>query len=122
MVRLVPSYLHGFFDYFMGALLIAAPWLFGFHRGGAETWIMVVLGAAMIVYSLLTDYDAGLSRRLPLDTHLWLDGLAGLLLFFSPWLFGFADVVVAPHVVLGLVEMGAALITAFPSRRRSPTA
>jgi SPW repeat len=127
MARFVPAHFHGFFDYFMGVLLIAAPWLFGFHRGGAETWVMVVLGAAIIVYSLLTDYDLGISRRFPiatrlhLDTHLWLDGLAGLLLFFSPWLFGFADIIVAPHVILGLVELGAALLTAYPTRRRITT-
>ena len=29
-------------------LLIAAPWVFGFARGGAETWIPVVLGAGVV--------------------------------------------------------------------------
>ena len=42
-------------DYAVGLLLIAAPWLFGFARGGAETWLPVALGAGAIGYRLLTE-------------------------------------------------------------------
>ena len=37
---------HGFLDYTVGALLIAAPWIFGFARGGLESWVFVGAGAA----------------------------------------------------------------------------
>lgn len=102
---------HGFLDYIVGALLIAAPWLFDFARGGAETWIPVILGVAAIGYSLFTDYELGASRRLPMRTHLTLDGLSGVLLAASPWLFGFHDYVYLPHLLLGIFEIGAALMT-----------
>jgi hypothetical protein len=36
-MRFIPTRIHGMMDYAMGLLLIAAPWLFGFARGGAET-------------------------------------------------------------------------------------
>jgi hypothetical protein len=50
-------------------------------------------------------------RRIPMSTHLILDMLSGTVLAASPWLFGFADEVWVPHVVLGILEVGAGLMT-----------
>lgn len=44
-MRFIPTRVHGMLDYLIGILLIAAPWLFDFDRGGMETWIPVILGA-----------------------------------------------------------------------------
>ena len=79
--------------------------------GGAETWIPVVLGAGMIVLALMTDYELGAVHRISMRTHLTIDLISGALLAVSPWLFGFADVVWGPHLVLGLLEIGASLMT-----------
>ena len=110
-MRFIPTRVHGYLDYIVGALLIAAPWLFDFADGGAETWIPVVLGAGAILYSLITDYEMGVSRKISMRTHLMLDLMSGILLATSPWLFGFADYVWGPHLILGLFEIGAALMT-----------
>jgi SPW repeat len=98
-------------DYVIGVLLIAAPWLFNFNRGGAETWVPVILGAGVILYSLFTDYELGAVRRIPMPTHLMLDLGGGVLLAVSPWLFGFSDYVWAPHLIVGLIEIGTSLMT-----------
>lgn len=110
-MRFIPTRIHGMLDYGMGAILIVAPWLFGFARGGAETWLPVILGLGVILYSLFTDYELGMVRKLSMPAHLTLDGLGGALLAVSPWLFGFADHVWAPHLVFGLLEIGAAVFT-----------
>lgn len=110
-MRFIPTRIHGVLDYTMGLLLIAAPWLFGFAAGGAETWVPVVLGAGAIMYSIFTDYELGLVRTLSMPAHLAMDAASGLLLAASPWLFGFADYVYMPHLILGIVEIGAALMT-----------
>lgn len=110
-MRFIPTRVHGILDYLVGLLLIAAPWLFNFNRGGAETWVPVVLGAGALLYSLFTDYELGVVRRIPMGTHLTFDLLSGVLLAVSPWLFGFSDVVWVPHLVLGVLEVGAALMT-----------
>ncbi len=102
---------HGYLDYIMGALLIAAPWLFDFAAGGAETWVPVAIGASVIIYSLMTDYELGATHRISMRTHLLLDLIGGALLAVSPWLFGFADYVWEPHLIFGIAEMGAALFT-----------
>ena len=119
-MRFIGTKTHGFLDYLMGVLLIAAPWLFNFDRGGAETWVPVVLGASMILLALMTDYEAGAVRRIPMSAHLTIDVISGALLAASPWLFGFADYVYAPHLIFGLLEMGAALMTkVHPATERS---
>ena len=108
---------HGFLDYSVGALIAFAPWLLGFAAGGPETWAMVAVGGLGMLYSLLTDYEMGLLRAIPMSMHLALDFCSGLFLAASPWLLGFADHVWAPHLALGLFEIGAA---AFTSKLPSP--
>lgn len=110
-MRFIPTRIHGVLDYLVGALLIAAPWLLNFNRGGAETWVPVVLGVGALLYSVFTDYELGLVRRLSMGTHLGLDAASGLLLAVSPWLFGFSEFVFWPHLILGLFEVLAALTT-----------
>lgn len=102
--------IHGMLDYTVGALLIALPFVLGFG-GGAQRWVPVGLGAAVIAYSLLTDYELGAVKRLQPPAHLWLDGLGGVLLAASPWLFGFDSEVWIPHVVFGALLVAAAVIT-----------
>ncbi len=112
-MRFLPTRIHGALDYLTGALFLVAPWLFGFagEADGIATWLFVVLGAGVLLYSLFTDYELGLVRKLSMPVHLMLDLGGGLLLLVSPWLFGFADEVWVPHVLFGLLEVGAALVT-----------
>ncbi len=109
-MRIIPTRTHGMLDYLMGAVLIIAPWLLDLDNDAA-IWVPVVIGASVIVYSLLTDYELGVARVIPMATHLILDILGGLVLAVSPWLFGFADDVWVPHLILGLLEVGAGLMT-----------
>ena len=110
-MRFIPTRVHGMLDYAMGALLIVAPWLFGFAEGGAETWIPVILGVGALAYSLLTDYELGAVRAIPMRIHLMLDLASGALLAVSPWLLNFDERVWMPHLILGLLEIGASLMT-----------
>ena len=102
---------HGYLDYLVAVLLIAAPWLFGFYRGGTESWVPIILGVTTIVYSLLTNYELGAFRVIPFNVHLGIDVLSGIFLAASPWLFNFADYVYVPHLVVGLLEIGVATFT-----------
>jgi hypothetical protein len=119
-MRFIETKTHGYLDYIMGALLIAAPWIFDFNRGGAETWVPVILGVAMIGLALMTDYELGASRQISMRTHLTIDLVSGALLAASPWIFGFNDYVWAPHLIFGLLEIGASLMTKLhPSNERT---
>ena len=110
---------HGILDYALGALLIAAPWVLGFGTGGPETWVPTALGAGIIAYSLLTDYELGVVRKIQMPWHLMLDALGGVFLAVSPWLFGFDGDVWIPHVALGALEVLTAAVTdTIPSYER----
>ena len=106
---------HGILDYATGALLLAAPYLFGFATGGIEQWLPQLLGAMTIAMSLFTDYELSISRAIPLRVHLGIDMVSGALLAVSPWLFGFAELIWWPHLLVGLVEIVVPMLT-----RRTP--
>ncbi|MGF1635304.1 MAG: hypothetical protein ACFCVE_15760 [Phycisphaerae bacterium] len=110
-MRFIPTRVHGILDYLGGVLLIAFPFILDFNSQVA-TILMVAVGVTVLLYSLFTDYELGVSRKIPVVVHLALDGLGGLLLLVSPWLFQFDDInVVWPFVLMGLVELGAAFFT-----------
>jgi hypothetical protein len=118
-MKIISTKAHGMLDYLMGLLLIASPWLFDFARGGAEQWVPVILGASTILYSLFTDYEYGAVRRLSMRTHLALDLASGVLLAASPWIFNFDEYVYLPHLILGIAEIVAVVMTdPVPERRR----
>lgn len=122
-MRFISTRIHGVLDYIVGVILILAPWILGFARGGAETWVPVIVGALIIIYSLMTDYELGVKKSIRMPTHLWFDGILGLFLALSPWIFGFADYVWVPHLLVGLLGIGAAIFThKVPSYGRMPRA
>lgn len=108
---MISTKVHGYLDYLMGTLFILLPFHPAIPEGAAST-LLVILGAGVILYSLITDYELGLLKILAMKTHLALDVLGGLLLALSPWLFGFADELIWPFIVLGVLEIGAGLFTA----------
>ena len=113
---MLPTRVHGILDYVVSLFLLASPWLLDFHQSGTATWVVIVLGGGAILYSLFTDYDAGVVKQIPMPVHLALDAFSGALLAVSPWLFGFTETTWKPHLVLGLLEIGVVLL----SRRRPP--
>jgi len=110
-MRFLPTAIHGVIDYLWGVALLASPYLFGFADGGWAQWVPMIFGAGAILYSLVTAYELGVLRILPMEAHLIVDGAAGALLAVSPWLLGFADRVFWPHLLFGLFSVMASLIT-----------
>ena len=109
---LIPTRVHAVLDYLTGLLLIAAPWAFGFADSRPATIVAVAFGVATIGYSLITRYELGLVRLLPMTAHLSIDLAAGVLLASSPIVLGFANRITWPHLAVGVFEILAALVTA----------
>lgn len=116
-MKLIDTKTHGYLDYFMGIFLIAAPYVFNLDKEGSESTVLYALGAAALVYSIITRYELGLIKIIPMKVHLLLDVLSGIFLAASPWLLGFADKVYLPHLILGIIEIGAGLMTNSQSKR-----
>jgi hypothetical protein len=108
-------------DYPVGILLIAAPWIFGFTDVNDAQTVAIVVGAVILLQSLITDYELSLANVLPLPAHLGLDVIAGLFLAVSPWLFGFNDAGAnawVPHLVAGIGVVLSGLLTQHHRRTR----
>ena len=114
----VSALLHGLVEYLEAALLIAAPFLFGFDSDAARA-VSIVTGVGVIVVAATTDFPAGLSRTLPAGIHVVLDLVLVGLLIAAPFLFGFSDEG-APtgfFIVLGVFHLLLTLATRFlPAR------
>lgn len=110
-MRFISTKTHGYLDYIVGILFVAAPWIFNLDADAPEGMIFIILGVMAIVYSLFTRYELGAIKLVPMSVHLTLDILSGILLAASPWLFGFADKTYLPHLFFGLFEIVAALAT-----------
>ena len=76
----------------------------------------MILGVGLLGVSLVTRYELSAAKLIPMPMHLALDAGMGLLLIASPWLFGFAEAIWWPHVLVGVLELGAAACT----ERHSP--
>ena len=110
-MRFISRNAHGILDYSVGALLIVSPWFFEFEANRMATIVAISMGCAAILYSLITRYEWGIACIIPFNVHLTIDLASGALLAISPWLFGFAEFVYLPHVIIGLGGIVASLMT-----------
>lgn len=102
---------HAVMDYVVGVILIAAPWLLGFADNEPAKWSAVGVGVLVLAMSLITDYEGGLVKSVPMSFHLGMDVLSGIFLAASPWLLGYHNQVYLPHLIVGILEIGAGLLT-----------
>jgi hypothetical protein len=120
-LRVIPTKVHGAVDMATGPALIAAPTLLRMNGNKGATIPPRAVGAAALVNALLTDYEFGLKRLLPMRTHLALDAVGGITLAATPFLTRASKKGVRhwlPHAVLGANEVFLALTT----KQRPPRA
>jgi hypothetical protein len=113
-LRVIPTKAHGAVDMATGPALIAAPTLLRMNGNTGATIPPRVVGSAATIYALLTDYEFGLKRMLPMRTHLALDAAAGIALAATPFLTRASKKGVRhwlPHAIIGANEVALALTT-----------
>jgi hypothetical protein len=112
-MRVIPTSVHGVLDYVTGSALLAAPDLLGLEDE-LPSRVLRLAGGGAAAYSMLTDYELGVVKVIPMPAHLALDAMSGALLAASPWLFGFSGRgrrYWLPHVAVGAFELLAAATT-----------
>ena len=111
-LRVIPTGVHGALDYLASGINLAFPWLLGLHHAPGATLVPRIDGVAGAGYSLLTDYELGVFKVLPVPAHLAFDAAKGVFMASSPWLFGFAKNGTRywlPHVLMGAADVLAAI-------------
>ena len=109
MEKVISTKVHGMMDYPTGLLTACLPLIS--RMKGAEAVVPMIVGGSEIVQSLFTDYELGVSRKIPMKTHLLTDIVGGVLLAASPFVLGFSKKSWLPHVLIGLMMVGTALLT-----------
>ena len=107
LVRLLPAWLHAVADYAVGAALIVVALAVGGTGKAVATG--VVVGAVVLVVSMLTKYPLGVAKVLPFTVHSAGDYLAAALLLVSPFALNFHDSdtgLTAFYIVAGIAVLG----------------
>jgi hypothetical protein len=126
IVRLLPAWFHAIADYAVGALLIIVAVSVGGSAGAIGTG--VVVGATVLLVSMLTRYPLGVVKVLPFTVHSAGDYLAAALLLVAPYAlhFNHGDKgLTAFYLVGGIAVLAVSLVTNYqysPKREwtRSP--
>lgn len=115
----IPVLVHGIAEYAIGVLFILSPFLFGFDSDLA-TAVAILVGAAIIVFGIVSDSPVGVMHNIPLAAHVVLDYVLALFLIVSPFLFSFTDDrgAFAFFVILGVGHQVVTTLTSFDVRRR----
>jgi hypothetical protein len=112
LAKVVPVMVHGIIDYVVGVILLIAPFILGFSNETVPTVISMVIGALVIIVSLLTDYPLSAAKLIPVRIHSAADYLVGILLIILPLILyiGVTTALVL-HLVLGIAAIVVSLIT-----------
>jgi hypothetical protein len=98
-------------------VVLASPWLLGFAESRAAG-VHVTAGLVILLAAVMTDFEFGIFRVIPMPVHLMLDGVIGVVAAASPWLVGYENYAALP-VILGVLEIGAALMTSTQPANRT---
>ena len=113
-LRFVPTRVHGVLDYVHGVALLAAPELLQTKDEPRAALVSRIAGGGATAYTLMTDFELGAVKVIPVPVHLMLDAASGVLLAGAPWLLGYAKGGARywlPHALVGGSEVFAAVAT-----------
>ena len=107
MKQPIKTNLHTYFDYGSAIIIATSPWVFFIDHVPMVIPLSITIGLFIVVMSLLTAYEGGIIRVIPMQIHLFLDVVIGILFAISPWLLGFAH---ETHIFQLAVGIGIILI------------
>jgi hypothetical protein len=110
----IPLTVHGLLEYGAGVLFIVATLLFHFDTDAPKV-LSVLIGAGILVLAVVTDSPTGVSRTLPLASHIVLDYVVSIFVIVAPFLFGFTDdgPALAFFLVVGVAYLLMTVMTRF---------
>lgn len=113
-MKFISSRTHTYIGALVGIVLVVAPWIFQFDEVDPAKWSAIGVGLFVLVNELVTTSPASLLKIVPMRLHIALDVVTGIFLLVTPFLFQFSDEDAnswVPHIVVGLVIAGYALVT-----------
>jgi hypothetical protein len=121
-MKIIPRFVHAASDYLVGLILFLLPNLLDFGGTGPAVWVPRLVGVMILLQAVMTDYELGVVKIIPIGTHLMTDYFMAVALAISPWLFGFANrsrVATIALVVSGILIFGVTIMTQPRGRPRN---
>ena len=119
MNRPINTHIHGILDYLSVVTLFALPRALNWPD--RVTNLLTAFAVLTLIYSLLTRYELGALRVIPMRAHLALDILSGLTLCAAPFaIFHVSRPITYALVGMGLFEIVVPLLTQTLSRVERP--
>src|SRR4051812_28630245 len=114
-MALMSTRTHGLLDYVVGGAMTVLPQVLRCGKPAAR--LLEVAGAGAAMYSMLTDYEKGVFKVLPMEAHLAMDALSGATLIGASFLLKDESTDVRAVLAgLGAFEIAAAAMTATEPR------
>jgi hypothetical protein len=120
----IPLNVHAMLEPLIAAVIIAAPWIFGFSNVDEAVIVCIAVGVIMLIAGSMTDWRFSLARVIPLRVHMMTDLLLAAVLILSPFVLGFSGQGGATRfmVIAGVLEALAALGTRWDPSEAEPSA
>ena len=110
MRKPISTRVHGILDYMTAGLLLTLPRVMGWDR--SVTRLLDVAGISAAGYSMLTKYELGIVKALPMKSHLAMDAVSGAALIGAAAILDNEnDDVRITLAGIGLFEIAASLLT-----------
>lgn len=115
-MHVISTRVHGWLDYVFAVILITSPYTMDYFGNSTATSVSMGMGSIILLYSLLTKYEPGVVKIIPMNIHLGLDIAGAIILGWSPWMLGFDEYIWRPHVLFAAFT----IIVVILSSTRSP--
>lgn len=109
MAKPITTKAHGVLDYLTVGTALALPRMLGWSKD--TTRFMMLAGLGTLAFSLLTKYELGVFKVLPVKAHLALDVMSALTLLAAPTLLGEEGATATMIRGMGVMELGVVSLT-----------
>jgi hypothetical protein len=111
-MRFISPRIHGVLDYTVAALLIGVPIVTNVAALSPVAAVLsITAGIGLTVYSLVTDYAAGVRDLISWPVHLTLDAVAAGALLTAPFLLGFDGIARVFYVAVAIAVLAVVATT-----------
>jgi hypothetical protein len=122
-MKFISTKVHTIIGLVVGVVLIFASSIFNFTDNSAASMVAMWVGIFIVLNELITTSPSSPLKLVPMKVHLILDIVTGLFLAVSPWLFNFANSDEpsqwVPHLIVGIMVAGYALVTSTDDAREN---
>src|SRR3954452_9764871 len=87
----IPLNVHAAIEPVIAAIIIAAPWIFGFSDADDAKVVCIVVGGLMLIAGATTDWRLSIARVIPRRMHMMSERIMGAVLILAPFVLCCSD-------------------------------